>query len=94
MEVPIGLATILLIENKLDTSEQFEQAESYRAEAKQFVQSGEARAAYTVIVCPGAYARQHAIFASKFDAIISYEDISAYLAERARQPGELGARCW
>jgi hypothetical protein len=92
LKVPAGLATILLIENKLDTSEQFEQAESYRTEARQFAQNGEARAAYTVIVCPGAYARQNATFSSKFDALISYEDISAYLAERSQQPGELGAR--
>src|SRR5258706_15946841 len=33
-----GLPTYLLIENKLDTSEQFEQAESYRAEADLLVQ--------------------------------------------------------
>jgi|SRR5579862_5956819 len=92
LNAPGGPPTILLIENKLDTSEQFEQAESYRAEAEQFIQSGEACAAYTVIVCPSAYARQHAVFASKFNVNISYEDISAYLAERARQPGELGAR--
>ena len=87
-----GLPTIVLIENKLDTTEQFEQAESYRAEAKLFVQNGEARAAYTVLVCPRAYAQQHAKFTSKFDANVSYEDVSVYLAERARQPGELGAR--
>ena len=87
-----GQTTILLIENKLDTSEQFEQAESYRAEAALLVESGNARAAFTVLVCPGAYVRQHATFASKFDANVSYEDISVYMAERARQPGELGAR--
>ncbi len=92
LKAPTGLATILLIENKLDTSEQFEQAESYRAEASLFVQRKEARAAYTVLVCPSAYARQHIKFTSKFDANISYEDLSVYLAERARQPGELGAR--
>ncbi|MBU6463589.1 MAG: PD-(D/E)XK nuclease family protein [Bradyrhizobium sp.] len=92
LKAPGGLTTILLIENKLDTSEQFEQAESYRAEAKHFVQNGEARAAYTVIVCPAAYARRNAVFVSKFDTNISYEDISAYLAGRSQEPGELGAR--
>jgi hypothetical protein len=87
-----GSPTYLLIENKLDTSEQFEQAESYRAEAELFVKSGEARGAYTVLVCPDAYSRQHRQFSSKFDANISYEEISLYLAERARQSGELGLR--
>jgi hypothetical protein len=43
-----GHPTYFLIENKLDTGEQFEQAESYRAEAKLFVERGEA--AYTVLV--------------------------------------------
>jgi hypothetical protein len=92
LKVPAGLTAVLLIENKLDTSEQFEQAESYRDEAKLFVQRGEARAAYSVIVCPATYARQNAAFVSKFDTNISYEDISAYLAERSQEPGELGAR--
>jgi hypothetical protein len=86
------LPTYFLIENKLDTSEQFQQAESYRAEADLLVQSGEARAAYTVLVCPDAYALEQTKFTSKFDAHISYEDVSNYLAERASQPGELGAR--
>ncbi len=87
-----GRATFVLIENKLDTTEQFEQAESYRAEAALLVSSGEAESAYTVLVCPTQYARQYARFASKFDLSISYEEIFSFLAERARQPGELGAR--
>lgn len=84
--------TVFLIENKLDTSEQFEQAESYRAEAELLIQTKEVEAAYTVLVCPSAYAERHTKFTSKFDVIISYEAVSRYIAERARQPGELGAR--
>jgi hypothetical protein len=92
LRTPSSAPTYLLIENKLDTGEQFGQAESYGAEAKLLTQSEEACSAYTVLVCPNGYARQHTIFVSKFDVNISYEDVSAYLAERAQQPGELGAR--
>lgn len=92
LKAPAGLPTIFLIENKLDTSEQFEQAESYRAEALLFVKNKEARAAFTVLICPSAYAQQHAEFTLKFDVNITYEAVSSYLAERARLPGELAAR--
>src|SRR5438046_4198730 len=42
--------TYLLVENKLDTMEQFAQAESYREEAAQLVSSGSAKAAYTALL--------------------------------------------
>jgi hypothetical protein len=92
LKLSSGKKIIFLIENKLDTSEQFEQAESYRAEALLLVENKEASAAYIVLVCPSAYAQQNTKFTSKFDAVITYESISRHLAERARQPGELGAR--
>lgn len=86
------LPIYLLIENKLDTSEQANQAESYQAEARLLVSDGIARQAYTILVCPGAYAAEHAEFASKFDVNISYEAVIAYLTDRTSEPGELGLR--
>lgn len=87
-----GRSIHLLIENKLDTSEQFEQAESYRSEVQLLVQSPKTAAAYTILVCPRAYAKQHGKFASKFDAGVSYEEISQFLGERIDSSGELMAR--
>jgi hypothetical protein len=87
-----GLPTFVLIENKLDTSEQYEQAESYRAEAKLLVKQGEARRAFTVLVCPDSYSGLHASFAGKFDTVITYEEVSLHFAGRARGQSELGRR--
>ena len=86
------LPIILLIENKLDASEQVKQAESYQAEAKLLVVDRIAQAAYTILICPSAYATEHATFASKFDLNISYEAIIESLAARAGVSGELGLR--
>jgi hypothetical protein len=74
-----GLPIYLLIENKLDTSEQPFQAESYRDEAELLVQKREALAARTVLVCPSRYAEQNRSFAGKFDTVLPYEDIAHYL---------------
>lgn len=87
-----NLPIFLLVENKLDTSEQVNQAESYQAEAKLLVADGLAQAAYTILICPNAYAREHATFVSKFDLNVSYEAIIDRLAARADEPGELGLR--
>lgn len=68
----------LLIENKLDASEQPDQAESYREELRR-IGDDYPRAAM-LIVCPEAYARQHASFTGKFDAVITYEELTTYFA--------------
>jgi hypothetical protein len=80
-----NLPIFLLIENKLDTSEQVNQAE-----AKLLVADGIAQAAYTILICPNGYATEHATFVSKFDLNISYEAIVDCLAVRADESGELG----
>ncbi|QRM27891.1 PD-(D/E)XK nuclease family protein [Microvirga sp. VF16] len=88
-----GLPSYVLIENKLDTSEQPHQAESYREEAELLVQRAEAAAVRSVLVCPSKYAEQNRTFAGKFNAVVLYEDISRYLAERSLGfDGELKAR--
>lgn len=75
----------LLIENKLDASEQPDQAESYRAELVT-LSEGYARAAM-IIVCPEAYSSQHGEFTGKFDAVVSYEDIRGYFLEASDESG-------
>lgn len=86
------LPTFVLIENKLDTSEQYEQAESYRAEAELLVEKGDARCAFTVLICPDSYSRLNASFAGKFDTVVTYEEVSRHFADRARGQSELARR--
>lgn len=77
-----GGRAALLIENKLDATEQPDQAESYREELHR-IADDYARAAM-LIVCPEAYAREHPGFTAKFDAVITYEDLAGYFDARAR----------
>ena len=85
--------TYLLIENKLDASEQADQSESYQEEAEFLVSSGRAFEAWTMLVSPTAYAQANKRFASGFDGAMSYESIRDFLVARAlAQTGELGAR--
>lgn len=87
------MAGVVYVENKLDTVEQFEQAESYRAEALHVVSEGVFPVALTVLVCPESYAAGHRVFAEKFDAVITYEMIADALASRAQnEAGEMAAR--
>lgn len=82
----------VLIENKLDTAEQPQQAESYRLEASALATEG-FDFALTVLVCPEAYVAKVPIFAGKFDAVFTYEQILALLRERAdAETGELMSR--
>lgn len=80
-----GTRSALLIENKLDATEQPDQAESYREElvalSDSFAQSA------MIIVCPEAYAAQHSDFTGKFDAVISYEVIAAHFRELKAEVG-------
>ncbi|WP_313607823.1 PD-(D/E)XK nuclease family protein [Rhizobium sp.] len=85
--------TVCLIENKLDTQEQPQQAESYREEAVALVAEGKAKAVHTILVCPRQYAAAAPVFAGKFDHVIAYEDVAGFFAIRASQiSGELRAR--
>ncbi|MGF0539882.1 PD-(D/E)XK nuclease family protein [Agrobacterium sp. ES01] len=75
----------LLIENKLDATEQPDQAESYREEIEALGEGYHQRS--MLIICPEAYARQFPDFTGKFDNIISYESISNYLREIRDESG-------
>lgn len=86
-----GTRSAILIENKLDATEQPDQAESYRQELAALA-SDYGRAAM-VIVCPTAYAAQHPDFTGKFDLMLSYEEIAAFLRELLAEAGsELALR--
>lgn len=85
--------TVCLIENKLDTQEQPQQAESYREEASVLVVEGKASAVYTILISPRQYAASASVFAGKFDHVIAYEEVADFFALRASQvSGELRAR--
>ena len=71
-----GGKAALLIENKLDASEQPDQAESYREELHRI--ADDYPSAAMLIVCPDAYARAHPDFTGKFDAVITYETLAGY----------------
>jgi hypothetical protein len=82
---------LLLIENKLDTSEQPRQAESYRAEAAE--QAAGYHLVRTILVCPQDYRAANAVFAAGFDHTISYESLTKFFEARAaRETGELAGR--
>lgn len=81
----------LLVENKLDASEQPDQAESYREELEALAEGYAQRA--MLIICPGAYGRQYPEFVSKFDNLVSYEMIADVLRELQDEAGrELALR--
>ncbi|MBC6402293.1 MAG: PD-(D/E)XK nuclease family protein [Hyphomonadaceae bacterium] len=76
--------TALLIENKIDATEQPDQAESYREEVDVLTSTHNNRdmgnrhmydAAAAIIVCPQSYRAEHGVFTSKFDTCLSYESI-------------------
>ena len=82
---------LLLIENKLDTSEQPLQAESYRAEAEE--QAANHHLVRTILVCPKTYSEENPVFSKGFDHVISYESFAAFFEARVlRETGELAAR--
>lgn len=77
----------LLIENKLDATEQPDQAESYREELTVLADHFAHRA--ITIICPSAYADAHRDFTSKFDAVVTYEDLADYfVARQSAHPAE------
>jgi len=85
-----GEAVALLVENKLDATEQPDQAESYREELDALAERFARRA--VLIVCPSAYAAQHPDFTGKFDAIVTYETLCEYFGQRTAHPPPEGAR--
>lgn len=88
---PDGTRSALLIENKLDASEQPDQAESYREEMDRI--ADDYAAARMAIVCPSDYDRQCRIFTGKFDAVITYESLAGYFAQVSHTlSGEAAAR--
>ena len=72
----------LLVENKLDASEQPDQAESYREELS--VVAGNFEHSAMLITCPNQYHRQHSEFTSKFDAVVTYEELISYFSSKHR----------
>jgi hypothetical protein len=74
-----GARSAILIENKLDASEQPDQAESYREELDAL--ASDYHMAAMIIVCPEAYAAKHPEFTGKFDATVSYESLCGYFRE-------------
>lgn len=83
---------MFLIENKLDTDPQFNQAESYKEEAA--VRLGQGMdVVKTVLVCPRSYVDSRTLFAEKFDCVFTYEEIHANFVRRsALAVGELSLR--
>jgi hypothetical protein len=87
------LPIIVMLENKLDTSDQPLQAESYKSEAEDLVAGGYAEQVRTLLVCPESYRRGNSTFAKKFDGVLTYEEVLAYLQSRlATEKGELALR--
>lgn len=80
-----GTRAAVLIENKLDATEQPDQAESYQEELRLLSEGYDFQA--MIIVCPSAYISAHSEFISKFDASITYEGIEQYFREAEREAG-------
>ncbi len=83
---------LLLVENKLDTDEQSDQAKSYREEAE--LRASEYQRVLTVLVCPEHYIESHHRFASEFDDVVTYEAVCRHFSSRTPAASdEIGARC-
>lgn len=83
---------LLLVENKLDTDEQPDQAKSYRDEAE--LRASGYQRVLTVLVCPEHYIASHHRFAQAFDRVVTYESVCQHFRNRTQTaPGEIGARC-
>lgn len=80
-----GQLAALLIENKIDADEQPDQAESYREELDLLAANYPDRA--MIIVCPEGYRRRQVHFASKFDEVITYEEIRDWFIEAEQEAG-------
>jgi hypothetical protein len=84
--------TIFLIENKLDTSPQPKQAESYREEAALLIAGG-VQNVWTILICPNEYYKAENEFSDSFDVVITYEVIKSFFLRQSKiAEGELSAR--
>lgn len=87
-----GQKLLLLVENKLDTDEQAQQAESYYEEAQAHQQNYDL--VQTVLTCPANYLPGHKKFADAFDYVLRYEAVAEFLEQRSTSVGgEIGDRC-
>ncbi len=77
-----GKRVCILIENKLDESEQPGQAESYREEAAELAANHSFDFVKSCLICPESYAEKNFLFAGKFDFLFSYEALKSHLKER------------
>jgi hypothetical protein len=77
-----GERICLLIENKLDESEQPGQAESYQAEAIELRTNQSFDLVATCLICPDSYAEKNSGFAQKFDFVLSYETLRSHFQGR------------
>jgi hypothetical protein len=86
-----ALCGVILIENKLDTEPQPEQAESYREEINLLSRS--TGFAAMLLLCPASYAAERSVFAGNFDMVLPYEEIARWLAAKAAAAeGEVALR--
>ena len=77
-----GKRICLLIENKLDESEQPGQAESYQAESVELKASHSFDFVASCLICPDSYSGKNSGFAQKFDLVFSYETLKSHLKKR------------
>ena len=77
-----GKRVCLLIENKLDESEQPGQAESYQAESVELKTNHFFDFVASCLICPDNYVEKNSGFAQKFDLVFSYEDLKSHLKKR------------
>jgi hypothetical protein len=75
----------LLIENKIDASEQPDQAESYREELA--VLAPDYHATAMIIVCPEGYRDKYVDFIEKFDACLTYQSIRNWFIQVEAEAG-------
>lgn len=90
---PVGddAPVALLVENKLSATEQPDQGESYREEVN--LLKGASSFAASLLVCPAQYQTAWPEFAEKFDAVVTYEQVSEFLHRRsALHDGEMQRR--
>lgn len=87
---PKGEKAALLIENKLDATEQPDQAESYRDELSALADRYADRA--MLIVCPEQYEAAHREFTGKFDAVVTYEELARNFWDKSVSGGIEGGR--
>lgn len=95
VEIDLGGSrpAMLLIENKLDASEQVDQGVSYGEEAAFLVASDRAVQVWTILMCPVSYVAANERFAAEFDGVAHYEDVRDFLNIRALGlNGELAMR--